>query len=49
MNRAIILVALGLASAAPQYADDVRHLTLTEAVHLAIAQNRTLKIAPESG
>jgi outer membrane protein TolC len=31
--------------AAPQFAADVRHLTLTEAVHLAVAQNRGLKIA----
>ena len=29
----------------PQYAADVRRLTLTEAVHLAISQNRALKIA----
>ncbi len=34
-----------LLSAVPQYAADVRHLTLTEAVHLAISQNRALKIA----
>jgi len=45
MNRAIILAAFGIAAAVPQYANDVRHLTLTEAVHLAITQNRTLKIA----
>ena len=45
MNRAIILAALGIAAAASQYAADVRHLTLTEAVHLAISQNRALKIA----
>ncbi len=45
MNRAIIVAAVGIAAAAPQYADDVRHLTLTEAVHLAISQNRALKIA----
>ena len=34
-----------LLSAVPQYAAEVRHLTLTEAVHLAISQNRALKIA----
>ena len=45
MNRAILLVAAGIAAAAPQYADDARQLTLTEAVHLAISQNRALKIA----
>ena len=32
-------------SAVPQNAADVRRLTLTEAVHLAISQNRALKIA----
>ena len=32
-------------SAVPQHAAEVRHLTLTEAVHLAISQNRALKIA----
>jgi outer membrane protein TolC len=38
---------LGLALLAPYYleAADARHLTLTEAVHLAIAQNRGLTIA----
>jgi len=45
MNRAIIVAAIAIAAAAPQYANDVRHLTLTEAVHLAISQNRALKIA----
>jgi outer membrane protein len=50
MNRGYfyrILAMAGLAalSAAPQYAADIRHLTLTEAVHLAIDQNRALKIA----
>ena len=50
MNRAILFRALAIAgiagsSAVPQYAADVRHLTLTEAVHLAISQNRALKIA----
>ena len=50
MNRVIcfrILATAGLAAlaAVPQDAADVRHLTLTEAVHLAISQNRALKIA----
>ena len=50
MNRVYahhILATAGLAalSAVPQNAADARHLTLTEAVHLAISQNRTLKIA----
>ena len=45
MNRAIIFAAVGIAAAAPQYAAEVRTLTLTEAVHLAISQNRALKIA----
>jgi outer membrane protein TolC len=31
--------------AIPQHAADIRHLTLTEAVQLAIGQNRSLKIA----
>ena len=41
----VAAAAVGIAAAAHQYADDVRHLTLTEAVHLAISQNRALKIA----
>ncbi|HEY6347397.1 MAG TPA: TolC family protein [Bryobacteraceae bacterium] len=45
MNRAILVAAIGIAAAATVYADDVRHLTLTEAVHLAISQNPALKIA----
>jgi outer membrane protein TolC len=45
MNRAMIVAAVGIAAAIPQYANEVRHLTLTEAVHLAISQNRALKIA----
>jgi outer membrane protein TolC len=32
-------------SAVPQNAAEVRHLNLTEAVHLAVSQNRALKIA----
>jgi outer membrane protein TolC len=45
MNRSVIAVAAGIFAATSQYAADVRHLTLTEAVHLAISQNRALKIA----
>jgi hypothetical protein len=50
MNRAPfyrILAMTGLAAlfAVPQYAAATRRLTLTEAVHLAIEQNRALKIA----
>jgi len=45
MKRAIIIAAVGIAASAPLHADEVRHLTLTEAVHLAISQNRALKIA----
>jgi outer membrane protein TolC len=45
MNRAILVAAIGIAAVVPQYGEDVRHLTLTEAVHLAISQNRALKIA----
>jgi outer membrane protein TolC len=45
MNRSVIVVAAGIVAATSQYAADVRHLTLTEAVHLAINQNRALKIA----
>ena len=36
---------LAVLSVVPQDAADVRRLTLTEAVHLAISQNRALKIA----
>jgi outer membrane protein TolC len=43
--RASAVVALAIITAAPQYAAGIRRLTLTEAVHLAIAQNRALKIA----
>ena len=45
MNRSVIAVAAGILAATSQYAAEVRHLTLTEAVHLAIGQNRALKIA----
>jgi outer membrane protein TolC len=50
MNRLYLCRLLGTAglvflSAVPQEAAEVRNLTLTEAVHLAISQNRALKIA----
>jgi outer membrane protein TolC len=45
MNRSVIAAAAGIFAATSQYAAEVRHLTLTEAVHLAISQNRALKIA----
>jgi len=45
MNRSVIIVACAIVAATSQYAADVRHLTLTEAVHLAIKQNRVLRIA----
>jgi outer membrane protein TolC len=44
-KSALIIAGLNVLAAAPQYAADMRHLTLTEAVHLAVAQNRALKIA----
>jgi len=44
-KRALIAAGLSVLAAAPQYAADTRHLTLIEAVHLALAQNRALKIA----
>ena len=43
--RILAIGGLGVFFATPQKAADVRHLTLTEAVHLAISQNRALKIA----
>ena len=50
MNRTILSHTLALAGfvatfAAPRLAAETRHLTLTEAVHLAISQNHALKIA----
>jgi outer membrane protein TolC len=41
----LAIAVLAALSAVPQRAADVRRLTLTEAVHLAISQNRELKIA----
>jgi outer membrane protein TolC len=45
MNRFVIVAAVCIAAATSQHGAEVRHLTLTEAVHLAISQNRSLKIA----
>ena len=44
-SRILAVTALGTLAAQPQYAADVVHLTLTDAVHIAIRQNRALKIA----
>jgi outer membrane protein TolC len=44
-NTCCRITALAVVAAACSSAADVRHLTLTEAVHLAISQNRALKIA----
>ena len=44
-SRTLALATLAMQAAAPQYAANVVHLTLSDAVHLAISQNRTLKIA----
>ncbi len=43
--RTLAITTLAMQTAAPQYAADIRHLTLTGAVHLALSQNRALKIA----
>ena len=45
MKRFIFIISASIVASTSQYAADVRHLTLTEAVHLAISQNRALKIA----
>jgi outer membrane protein TolC len=43
--RSLTMAGVLALAAVPQNAADVRHLTLTEAVQLAIGQNRSLKIA----
>src|SRR5260370_31033005 len=43
--RTLTIAGRAVMSEAPQEAAEVRRLTLTEAVHLAISQNRALKIA----
>lgn len=45
LYRILAVVALGLLGAAPQEAAEARRLTLSEAVQLALSQNRELKIA----
>jgi hypothetical protein len=47
MNRTHTLALAGLLTlcAVPRLAAETRHLTLTQAVHLAINQNHALKIA----
>jgi outer membrane protein TolC len=45
MKRLVTVAALGLAVATSQYAGEARHMTLSEAVRLAIDQSRLLKIA----
>jgi outer membrane protein TolC len=44
-SRTLAIAGLAVLSAVPQEAADSRRLTVTEAVHLAISQNRGLKIA----
>jgi len=41
----LAVAALAMQAAAPQFAADIVHLTLTDAVHRAISQNRALRIA----
>jgi len=43
--RTLAIAGVAVLSATPQNSAPVRHLTLGEAVHLAISQNRQLKIA----
>ena len=45
LNRILIIAGLAALLPAVQKAAEVRRLTLTEAVHLALSQNRELKIA----
>jgi outer membrane protein TolC len=45
ISRISAVVGLAALWASPQQAAEVRHLTLTDAVHLAITQNHALKIA----
>jgi outer membrane protein TolC len=44
-SRTVATAALAVMTAASPYAADTRRLTLTEAVHLAISQNRALRFA----
>ena len=45
ISQTLAIAALVTLSPARQEAAETRHLTLTDAVHLAISQNRALKIA----
>ena len=45
LYRIVVVSGIAAIAAASQWAAETRHLTLTEAVHLAISQNRALKIA----
>src|ERR1700726_3188226 len=45
LSRTLTIAVLGVFLAIPQDAADIRRLTLTQAVQLAIGQNRSLKIA----
>jgi outer membrane protein TolC len=44
-SRTLVMAALAGTTATSPYAAGIQHLTLREAVHLAISQNRALKIA----
>ena len=44
-SRTLVIAALAVTTPASPSAEDLRRLTLPEAVHLAISQNRALKIA----
>src|SRR5262245_62087064 len=44
-SRTLVMAALAVTTATFSYAADIRRLTLTEAIHLAISQNRAIKIA----
>jgi len=44
-SRTLAIAGLAVLSVTPEAAAEIRRLTLTEAVHLAISQNRALKIA----
>ena len=46
--RMLALVMLAVLPASAQPTAELRRLTLTEAVHLALSQNRALKIARQS-
>jgi DHA2 family multidrug resistance protein len=45
LYRILTVTGPAALSAVPQYAADIRHLTLSEAVQIAISQNRELQIA----